>query len=103
MNFIFFLDGYSSYNQIEIVLEGKKKITITCLFGAFAYRRMPFGLYNALVTFQRCMLSIFSDMVEYFLKIFMEGFSVFGDSFDNCLTNLEKVLSSCEEKNIVLN
>ena len=32
-----------------------------------------------------------------------KGFSVFGDSFDNCLTNLEKVLSSCEEKNIVLN
>jgi hypothetical protein len=103
MNFIFFLDGYSSYNQIQIVLEGQKKTTFTCLFGVFAFRRMPFGLYNALVTFQRCTLSIFSDMVEYFLKIFMKIFSVFGDSFDNCLTNLEKVLNSYEEKNIVLN
>jgi len=49
------------------------------------------------------MLSIFSDMVERFLEIFMDDFSFFGDSFDDCLTNLEKVLSRCEEKNLVLN
>jgi hypothetical protein len=42
-------------------------------------------------------------MVERFLEIFMDDFSVFGDSFDDCLTNLEKVLSRCEEKNLVLN
>jgi hypothetical protein len=63
---------------------------------------MPFGLCNAPTTFQRCMLSIFSDMVERFLEIFMDDFSVFDDSFDDCLTNLEKVLSRCEEKNLVL-
>jgi hypothetical protein len=60
---------------------------------------MPFGLCNVPATFQRCMLSIFSDMVECFLKIFMDDFSV----FDDCLTNLEKVLSKCKEKNLVLN
>jgi len=49
------------------------------------------------------MLSIFSDMVECFLEIFMDDFSVFGDLFDDCLTNLEKVLNMCEEKNLVLN
>ena len=64
---------------------------------------MPFGLCNAPTTFQRCMLSIFSDMVECFLKIFMDDFSVFGDSFDDCLTNLENVLNRCEEKNFILN
>ena len=53
--------------------------------------------------FKDAMLSIFSDMVECFLEIFMDDFSVFGDSFDDCLTNLEKVLSRCEEKNLVLN
>jgi hypothetical protein len=64
---------------------------------------MPFRLCNAPAMFQICMLSIFSDMVERFLEIFMDDFSVFGDSFDDCLTNLEKVLSRCEEKNLVLN
>jgi hypothetical protein len=49
------------------------------------------------------MLGIFNDMVERFLEIFMDDFSVFGDSFDDCLTNLKKVLNRCEEKNLVLN
>jgi hypothetical protein len=101
--FYCFLDGYSGYNQIKIALEDQEKTTFTCPFGTFAYQRMPFGLCNAPATFQRCMLSIFSDMVEHFLEIFMDDFSVFGDLFDDCLTNLEKVLSRCEEKNLVLN
>jgi len=101
--FYYFLDDYSGYNQIEIALEDQEKTTFTCPFGTFAYQRMPFGLCNAPAMFQRCMLSIFSDMVERFLEIFMDDFSVFGDSFDDCLTNLEKVLSRCEEKNLVLN
>ena len=49
------------------------------------------------------MLSIFSDMVARFLEIFMDDFSVFGDSFDDCLNNLENVLNMCEKKNLVLN
>jgi hypothetical protein len=101
--FYCFLDGYSGYNQIEIALEDQKKTTFTCPFGSFAYRRMPFGLCNAPATFQRCMLSIISDMVECFLEIFMDDFSVFGDSFDDWLTNLEIFLNRCEEKNLVLN
>uniref|UniRef100_A0A2N9I6A0 RNA-directed DNA polymerase n=1 Tax=Fagus sylvatica TaxID=28930 RepID=A0A2N9I6A0_FAGSY len=98
-----FLDGYSGYNQIEIALEDQEKTTFTCPFGTFAYRRMPFGLCNAPAMFQRCMLSLFSDMVERFLEVFMDDFSVFGDSFDDCLSNLQKVLIRCEEKNLVLN
>ena len=101
--FYCFLDGYSGYNQIAIAPEDQEKTTFTCPFGTFAYRRMPFGLCNAPATFQRCMLSIFSDMVERFLEVFMDDFSVFGDSFDDCLSNLKMVLTRCEEKNLVLN
>ena len=64
---------------------------------------MPFGLCNAPATFQRCMLIIFSDMVEHCLEVFMDDLTVFGDSFDNCLFNLENVLIRCEEKGLVLN
>ncbi|CAN6573169.1 unnamed protein product [Malus baccata var. baccata] len=64
---------------------------------------MPFGLCNALATFQRCMVSIFSDYVERIFKIFMDDFSVFGNSFDNCLDNLTLILKRCVETNLVLN
>ncbi|KAH9744776.1 hypothetical protein KPL70_003833 [Citrus sinensis] len=101
--FYCFLDGYSGYNQIPIASKDQEKTTFTCPFGTFAYKRMPFGLCNAPATFQRCMLSIFSDMVERFLEVFMDNFSVFGDSFDQCLHHLTLVLQRCIEKNLVLN
>jgi hypothetical protein len=71
------LDGYSGYSQIAIALEDQEKTTFTCPFGTFAYKRMPFGISNAPATFQRCMLSIFFDMVEKFIEVFMDDFSVF--------------------------
>ena len=101
--FYYFLDGYSGYNQIEIALEDQEKTTFTCPFGTFAFRKMPFRLCNALGTFWRCMMGIFSDMIEIILEIFMDDFSVFGDSYEGCLENLCKVLERCQEKNLVLN
>ncbi|XP_052113796.1 uncharacterized protein LOC127744942 [Arachis duranensis] len=94
-----FLDGYSGYNQIVVDPMDQEKTSFTCPFGVFAYRRMPFGLCNAPATFQRCMLSIFSDMVEKFIEVFMDNFSVFGDSFNTCLHHLTLVLKRCQETN----
>ncbi|KAL4318493.1 hypothetical protein GQ457_18G009830 [Hibiscus cannabinus] len=101
--FYCFLDGYSGYNQIAIAPEDQSKTTFTCPYGTFAFRRMPFGLCNAPATFQRCMTAIFSDLNEDCLEIFMDDFSTFGENFDNCLSNLEKVLKRCKETNLVLN
>ncbi|CAN6557464.1 unnamed protein product [Malus baccata var. baccata] len=102
-SFYCFLDGYSGYNQIVIAPDDQEKTTFTCPFGTFAYRRMPFGLCNAPATFQRCMVSIFSDFVEKIIEVFMDDLSVFGDSFDGCLENLTLILKRCAETNLVLN
>ena len=99
----YFLDGYSSYNQIAIAPEDQEKTKFTCPYGTFAFRRMPFGLCNAPGTFQRCKMAIFSDMVERTIEVFMDDFSVLGDSFDNCLENLRSMLIRCEKTNLVLN
>jgi hypothetical protein len=98
-----FLDGYSGYNQIAIAPEDQDKTTFTCPFSTFANRRTPFGLCNAPATFQRCMMSIFSDMVEKFIEIYMDDFSVFWSNFDECLHHLKSVLKRSEECNLVLN
>ncbi|GJQ89534.1 putative nucleotidyltransferase, ribonuclease H [Tanacetum coccineum] len=89
--------------HILIAPEDQEKTTFTCPYGTFAYRRMPFGLCNAPATFQRCMTTIFHDMVEDFMEVFMDDFLVFGNSFDRCLTNFDKMLTRCEETNLVLN
>ena len=98
-----YLDGYSGFHQIPIHPQDQEKTTFTCPYGTFAYRRMPFGLCNAPATFQRCMTAIFSDLIENIMEIFMDDFSVYGTSFDNCLKNLSKVLQRCHDMNLVLN
>ncbi|GJZ59352.1 reverse transcriptase domain-containing protein [Tanacetum coccineum] len=92
-----FLDGFSGYFHIPIDPNDQEKTTFTCPYGTFAYRRMPFGLCNAPGTFQRCMMAIFHDMIEKTMEVFMDDFSVFGDSFSTCLTNLEKMLNYGQE------
>ncbi|KAM1536108.1 hypothetical protein ACFX1Z_015041 [Malus domestica] len=101
--FYCFLNGYSGYNQILITLEDQEKTTFMCPFGTFAYRHMPFGLCNAPAIVQRCMMSIFSDYVEKIIEVFMDGFSVFGNSFEGCLNNLSLILKRCIETNLALN
>ncbi|GJS81502.1 reverse transcriptase domain-containing protein [Tanacetum coccineum] len=102
-----FLDGFSSYFQIPIDPLDQEKTTFTCPYGTFTYRRMPFGLCNASGTIQRCMVAIFHDMIEKTIKktmeVFMDDFSVFGDSFSSCLSHLYKMLQRCEDTNLVLN
>nr|GEW90566.1 reverse transcriptase domain-containing protein [Tanacetum cinerariifolium] len=71
-----FLDGFSGYFQIPIDPKDQEKTAFTCPYGMFAYRRMPFGLCNALGMFQRCMIAIFYDMIEKTIEVFMDDFSV---------------------------
>ena len=98
-----FLDGYSGYNQIPIASEDQEKTTFTCSYGTFAYRQMPFSLCNAPATFQHCMMSIFSYMIEKCIEVFMDDFSIFGSFFYDCLSNLSLVLQQCVDINLVLN
>nr|GEX29850.1 DNA-directed DNA polymerase [Tanacetum cinerariifolium] len=101
--FYCFLDGFSGYFQIPISPPNQEKTTFTCPYGTFAYRRMPFVLCNAPGTFQRCMMAIFHDMIEKTMEVFMDDFSIFGDSFSSCLSRLHTMLQRCEDTNLVLN
>jgi len=87
-----FSDGYFGYTQASIAPEDQENTTSTWPFGTFAVRRMLFGLCNAPVTFQHFMISIFSNMIEQSIEVFMNDFSMFGSSLDDCLANLTRVL-----------
>ncbi|RDX98095.1 Retrovirus-related Pol polyprotein, partial [Mucuna pruriens] len=86
----YFLNGFSGYMQIHIALEDQHKTTFTCSFGNFAYTHMPFGLCNAPSTFQCCMTSIFSDLLQDCMEV-------------TSPYNLPKVLTRCIDTNLVLN
>ncbi|GKD14927.1 reverse transcriptase domain-containing protein, partial [Tanacetum coccineum] len=100
--FFCFLDGFFGYLQIPIEPVNQEKTTFTCPYGTYAYKRMPFGLCNTPATFQRCMIAIFHDMLKTSMEVFMDDFSVFGDSFDSCLANLQQMLIRCKQAHLVL-
>ena len=102
-SYFYYLDGLSGFYQIPIHPDDQAKTIFTCPYGTFSFRRMPFGLCNAPVTFQRCMFSIFSDLLNDCVEIFMDDFSVYGTNFSHCLDNLSKVLDRCIKHGLVLN
>nr|GEV64349.1 reverse transcriptase domain-containing protein [Tanacetum cinerariifolium] len=97
------VDEKSALLKVTFKYQSIQKTTFTCPYGTFAYKRMPFGLCNAPGTFQRCMMEIFHDMIEQTMEVFMDDFSIFGNSFSTCLTNLEKMLKRCEDTKLALN
>nr|GEX68944.1 reverse transcriptase domain-containing protein [Tanacetum cinerariifolium] len=98
-----FLDSFSDFFQIPIDPKDQEKTTFTCTYKTFAYPRMPFRLCNAPSTFQRNMMEIFHDMIEKTIEVFMDDFSVFKNSFQSCLSHLERMLKRCEDTNLCLN
>jgi hypothetical protein len=102
-SFFYYLDGYIGYHQIPIPLNDQSKTTFTCPYGTFAYRRMPFGPCNALASFQRCMIAIFSDLIEKVMEVFMHDFSIYSKTFEDYLADLDKLLRQCQDADLVLN
>jgi len=73
-SFFCFLDGYSGYHQIPIHPYDQSKTTFTYPYRTYAYHRISFGLCNALASFQRCMMSIFSHMIKKSMEVLMDDF-----------------------------
>nr|GEV20175.1 reverse transcriptase domain-containing protein [Tanacetum cinerariifolium] len=71
------------------------------LDGFFVYFQIPIDPRDLEKT--TCMLAIFHDMVEKTMEVFMDDFSVFGNSFKNCLSHLDKMLQRCKDTNLSLN
>lgn len=71
-----FMDGFSGYNQISIAEEDKLKTTFIVEDGVYAYNRMPFGLCNALATFQQIILHIFDKMSVENFRAFLDDWSI---------------------------
>jgi hypothetical protein len=48
-------------------------------------------------------MTIFSEIIEEIVEVFMDDFSVYGKTFMDCLANLDEVLTRCAEVDLVLN
>ena len=74
------VDGFSGYNQIAMHPNDREKIAFTTPWGKFMYDKMPFGLVNVGVTFQRAMDIAFVGEKEKFVVIYLDDITVFSQS-----------------------
>lgn len=97
-----FLVGFSGYKQIQIAPEDQDKKTFTCPWRIFSYIILTFGLWNAPTTFQRENLSIFYNLINDELELYMDDFT-HGNEFYQALDNMENVLEQCIATRLCLN
>jgi hypothetical protein len=97
------LDGFFEYNQIMVHLDDQEKTTFTTPWGTFMYAKMPSGLMNVRVNFQRDMDIAFVDEKDKFIVIYLDDITVISNSDDQHLKHLRKVFQKCRKFGISLN
>ena len=87
-----FIDSFSRYNQILIVVDDISKTAYKCpsSLGTFEWLIMPFGFKNAGATYQRARNAIFHDMLGHHMKIYIDGIVVKSKKVDEHLNRLRK-------------
>jgi hypothetical protein len=97
------IDGFSGYNQISAMPEGREKMTFTTPWGTFMYAKMPFGLMNAGATFQRAMDIAFIREKDQFVVIYLDDITVFSRSDKEHCCHLRNFFLKCRRFDLSLN
>ena len=102
-NFITTLDMKSGYWHIPIKKEHRHRTSFSFGGKLFQWKRLPFGLMNACMFFQRTMDRVFEDFVrEGFLVVYIDDLSIISESEAQHLLHVERVLARIAEVGIKL-
>nr|GEU53115.1 reverse transcriptase domain-containing protein [Tanacetum cinerariifolium] len=100
-----FLEGDDNFPNIiakDLCMEDNTTL-ITDFEPAAQHQRRVNPRIHDVIKQERCMMAIFHKMIEKTIEVFMDDFSVFENSFQSCLSYLEKMLKRCEDTNLYLN
>ena len=97
-----FMDGFSSYNQIEITLEDQHKTSFIYPWGIFAYQNLSFGLLKSSATFQRAMSYAFHD-IKHIVQPYLDDVPTKLGKCKDHLDYLRQFFMHCRYYNIHLN
>jgi hypothetical protein len=93
-------DLASGYHQFLVAPDDVPKTAFRTKYGLFEWTVMPFGLSNAPATFQSMVNSIFSDMIDDFLIVYLDDILIFSPTLEEHLTHLDKVLQRLQDNNL---
>lgn len=91
------IDLKTGFHQIRIRPEDIEKTAFTTKYGQFEYTVMAMGLCNAPATFQTLMNSIFRDVIDKFLVIYLDDILIYSDSEEEHMKHVKLVLERLKE------
>jgi hypothetical protein len=97
-----FMDGFSRYNQIEILPADQHKTAFICPWGTFSYRKLPFGLKNAGATFRRAMSYTFHD-IKHIEEPYLDNLPTHSLNQSDHIDHLRAIFLRCQFYRIRLN
>jgi hypothetical protein len=83
--------------------EDIKKTTLITKTGLYDWTIMPFGLKNATNTFTKTMSTIFNELGDKFVKIFVDDLNIHSENWEEHLQHLDAVLFKLIKVNLKLN
>ena len=96
------MDGFSRYNQIEILLSDQSKMAFIFPWGTFAYRKLPFGLKKVGATFQRAMSYAFHE-IKHTMEPYLNNLPAHSKQWDIHVIHLRAIFLRCRHFNIRMN
>ena len=98
------LDLKSGYHQVEIAEHHKERTAFSVApLGFYEYNRMAMGLANAPATYQRLMESVLGDLHLTICMVFLDDIIIYGNTYEEHLERLERVLIRLGENGLKLN
>ena len=73
---MFFMDGFSGYNQIKMYHEDEKHTSFRTPLGVYCYIVMRFGLKNVSATYQCSMNAIFHEHIRKIVERYVNAIAV---------------------------
>jgi hypothetical protein len=99
--FLLWMD-FSGYNQIQIKPEDQHKTKFICPWGTFSYRKMPFGLKNAVATFQHALTFSFHNL-KHIVEAYLDDLAAHSCKRADHAMHLRFVFERCSYYRIRLN
>jgi len=96
------LDLASGYWQVEMEEESQLKTTFTCHKGLYYFKRLPFGLKNAPVSFQCMMETVFAEEIGQHLAVYIDDLNIYSTDFEQHIQHLEGILKKCKHYGLKL-
>jgi hypothetical protein len=98
-----FLDAYSDYHQITMKESDQLRTSFVTSLETYCYVTMPFGLKNAGAMYQRCMLTVFGDLIRRTVEDYVDDIVVKSKRTNNLVVDLDQVFKCLRANNIKLN